>query len=596
MTIPTIDEDEIRSNATAASFERGLEYYHQENVLSLVQRGSLLQAAVQGSDWKPYQVTIDCTFEAIDSAHCTCPYDYDGWCKHIVATLLTVSRKPRQIEQGAGIEELLALLDEEKLRQLLPELVSEYPEIIDTIEQYVRRFATIPSKHTPVTDYGKITLNIASYRQETRNYLREALECAQSEYWEEALIPSGLHSLVGEALSYCDRSEGHNALAILEAITTTCIEEWDEIDEYGGNTEEIAPELEEAFTFVILNTELSPEERQDWQEKLSQWQDEWSVDFSMSLEALRQGWDHPSLIRALQSGNLPSDTQERLSSHSAHKLIEIRLTFLDDHDRDEEYLNFAKAEGRVIAYLTKLIYLDRLEEAIASSATMLTTVEEAYFVAKALRDQGAPEDALAIARRGFTLAADNHGHKLYELALWTCELAESLDDLDTALACGVKAFQESPSLEHYRKLQSLAGEDWPDLQLDLLDFLREFDHWHYKNEKIQIFLQEELIEDAIAAIPDVNSISRTLLDRVMEAAAVINPDWVIEKARPPAEKILDAKKSDSYQEAINWLKQVRNAYYQSGRSAEWKSYRSHLMKEHARKSKFMGLFKYSSLD
>jgi uncharacterized Zn finger protein len=595
MTIPAIDEDEIRSNATAASFERGLEYYHQENVLSLVQRGSLLQAAVQGSDWKPYQVTIDCTEGEIDSADCTCPYDYDGWCKHIVATLLTVSRKPRQIEQGAGIEELLALLDEEKLRQLLPELVSEFPEIIDTIERYVRRFATIPSKRDPMTDSGKITLNLASYRQKTRNYLREALERGQSEYWDEALIPDELSSLVDEAYAYCDRAEGHNALAILEAITTTCIEEWDEIEEYGGNTEEIAPELEEAFTLAILNTELSPEERQDWQEKLGQWQDEWSVDFSMSLEALRQGWDHPSLIRALQYGNLPSDT--RLSPQSAHRLIEIRLTFLDNHDRDEEYLNLAKAEGQVIAYLTKLIYLDRLDEAIAAAATMLTTVEEAYFVAKALRDQGAPGDALAIARRGFTLEANNHGHKLYELALWTCELAESLDDLDTALACGVKAFQESPSLEHYQKLKSLAGEDWPDLQLDLLDFLREQNYWYSRNnEKVQIFLQEELIEDAIAAISDVNSISRTLLDRVMEAAATIDPDWVISKARPPAEKILDAKKSDSYQEAINWLKQVRNAYYQSGRATEWKSYRSQLMKEHARKSKFMGLFKYSSLD
>jgi uncharacterized Zn finger protein len=37
------------------------------------------------------------------------------------------------------------------------------------------------------------------------------------------------------------------------------------------------------------------------------------------------------------------------------------------------------------------------------------------------------------------------------------------------------------------------------------------------------------------------------------------------------------------------------ADYMSGRREEWQTYRESLIKEHGRKSKFMGLFKYQDL-
>ena len=77
----------------------------------------------------------------------------------------------------------------------------------------------------------------------------------------------------------------------------------------------------------------------------------------------------------------------------------------------------------------------------------------------------------------------------------------------------------------------------------------------------------------------------------MDAAISVNPDWVIENARPPAEKILNAKKSEYYDDAIVWLKKVRAAFSESGRQTEWKAYREQLLKDHGRKSKFMALFK-----
>ena len=71
MPLPNLTETTIRQHASAESFERGRNYYQQGAVLSLVQRGMVLQAEVEGSKSFPY--TVSCTFDAngIIAATCT---------------------------------------------------------------------------------------------------------------------------------------------------------------------------------------------------------------------------------------------------------------------------------------------------------------------------------------------------------------------------------------------------------------------------------------------------------------------------------------------------------------------------------------------
>jgi uncharacterized Zn finger protein len=70
-------------------------------------RGNTLQAEVEGSEVDPYRVTLTIDPGGITSALCTCPYDYDGWCKHIVATALTCIRQPLAVEERPTLERLL---------------------------------------------------------------------------------------------------------------------------------------------------------------------------------------------------------------------------------------------------------------------------------------------------------------------------------------------------------------------------------------------------------------------------------------------------------------------------------------------------------
>nr|WP_229124966.1 hypothetical protein [Halapricum desulfuricans] len=70
--------EEIRSLCTEQSFERGVNYYHQDRVQELEVDGDEIRATVRGSNY--YDVAIDIVDDGVRS-HCSCPYDYAGDCK-----------------------------------------------------------------------------------------------------------------------------------------------------------------------------------------------------------------------------------------------------------------------------------------------------------------------------------------------------------------------------------------------------------------------------------------------------------------------------------------------------------------------------------
>jgi uncharacterized Zn finger protein len=385
MTIPPISEKFIRQNSTNVSYQRGQDYYDQDAVISLWQRGQNLQALVQGSEVKPYRVSVDFIGENIKGVSCSCPYAYEGWCKHIVAVLLTCSHRPELIIEKRSLEELLTPINENKLRALLNHLVAKNPEIIETIDKFL-----IPQVSASNAQ-AKITINVKAYRNTVRNELRQCLRMLEEDYSEEDPISDEIYDLVNEAKDYYQKGEPDNAIAILEAIISGCIDQWDDLDNYGAVNDDLSDRIDRVLTAAILTKEFNPQEKETLGENIEQWQDEWSADFEMSLAALQQGWDDPALGEILrgEKTNLGAMYPEFLPSY-LQKLTAIRLEILENQGKDSEYLNLALASGQAVEYLTKLVYLDRIDEAMAAAKTVITKAEEALFFAKALRDESAP--------------------------------------------------------------------------------------------------------------------------------------------------------------------------------------------------------------
>ncbi|HLO86413.1 MAG TPA: SWIM zinc finger family protein [Nostocaceae cyanobacterium] len=581
-----ISEAIIRQNSTTQSFNRGEEYYDNEAVVNLKKRGNLIEADVEGSEYKPYRVTVRFDAGGITFANCTCPYDYDGWCKHIVASLLTCIRQSARITEGQTLESLLDRLDHAQTQSLVQVLVENEPQLIDEIEDFVNSLTAKNAKKTqPYTRKTKI--DTSSFRSRVNYILREAIR--EFEYGsEDDPITEGMLEVIEEARQFAENGDGNNAIVILETITSAYVEKFDELSDYGGESYSIEDPLNEAWTEAILNADISEPEIIDLQVLFESWQDETNLDFTMCLAALQQGWHYEPLQRILKG-----DTNVQLWGEEppifADDLALVRLQILERQQRYQEYLNLALAEGMTKQYLTQLANLGRVEEAMDAAETYMETAEEAYALAKVLREDGYLGEALEIAETGINLPET--GHCLYEFATWTCDLAQGLEEFDTALKASIVAFKAKPSFDDYTKVQELAGENWPTIKPDLIQTLREAEYWNTKEAKVDIFLHEGMIDDAIATVNRETYYASDSVARVMDAAVSHSPEWVIEGAKKRAEPIIEQGKADRYEYAVNWLKKAKAAYFHQGQQAEWFAYRSHLETVHGKKRKLMELFK-----
>ncbi len=88
------------------------------------------------------------------------------------------------------------------------------------------------------------------------------------------------------------------------------------------------------------------------------------------------------------------------------------------------------------------------------------------------------------------------------------------------------------------------------LQPELLDHLRQ-SAFLLAEDRVDIFLHERLVDDAIAAVK--RSTDYGLIERVMDTVVEQRPDWVIRTARRQADRIIDAGKAKYYHHAVNWL-------------------------------------------
>ena len=198
-------------------------------------------------------------------------------------------------------------------------------------------------------------------------------------------------------------------------------------------------------------------------------------------------------------------------------------------------------------------------------------------MAKALHEQGQPEDALRVGERGLSLEGRKN-----RLAGWVRDLAEGLGCRGLALKAAVAAFHADPGLVPYRRVRELAGERWPEHRERLLAHLRQSTSY-LPTGQVEVFLHENLIGDAIAAVE--GKPVGALVAQVADAAIESHPDWVIETCRRPAEEIMDEGRSKHYDEAVNWLAKARGAHLATGREEQWRAYLEELIARHGRKYK-----------
>src|SRR5256885_1511435 len=92
-----VTEAMIYDLADPVVFSRGRDYLRQGAVASMARSEDRVTARVLGGEIEPYRVSVRFGPSGIQETDCTCPYDWGGVCKLVVAVLLACMEQPEAL-------------------------------------------------------------------------------------------------------------------------------------------------------------------------------------------------------------------------------------------------------------------------------------------------------------------------------------------------------------------------------------------------------------------------------------------------------------------------------------------------------------------
>jgi uncharacterized Zn finger protein len=579
--IPPLTDRQIRNRTSENSWARGRSYV--DRVHDVVWRDGELTAQVDGSDWAPYRVHITFLDQEILDAQCSCPYDWGGDCKHIVAVLLCM-RDREDILIRPSLTDLLADLPREALVELLLDLTARHPELVDEVDARSLRAGKGYAAANPATTglaekAPRYTLDATILRRQIVTDMRSAIRDGYDSWGEEAWYDSDLEAALDPALKQARTliAQGavEHALDLLQATTEAWTEGADALDEYVYEyfmdlADEFTVELSECWTEALLRADFNEAARAQWTAYLDDQVEEafGGGSLAMALTAVEQGWDYPPLVAAM-SGNISDmGAWDEDAPLYADRLAKIRLAILDERGDHAAYLNLAQAEGQLLAYLQMLVRRQQSDLAVAEAMEYLDSPSDIHALAQTLFDSGQPKHALALAQQGLSLTDD--GGK-GALAVWLRDAAAARSDQTLALDAARYAFALDLRLANYRAIRRIAKQEWPQFQPELLRIVRQNADTH---AAVEIFLDEGLHADAIAAVDDADWFYD--LGPVIDAVGATHPDWAFGACCKQAEAIISAK-----------LARARDVLVAAGKQTKWDAYFEALVAQHVRKYKLM---------
>lgn len=231
MNAPTFDKTTIRTLATDNSYYRGEQYLKTGRVRNLVIDDHTYRAHVHGTH--RYVVEIWGDGEQLQCS-CSCPYDWDGICKHIVAVMLSILQRQesdQKIERittakpqaSIPLDKLLTSLSAEKLRSFVRLQATEFPQLAENLQIFS---AGASETDKTVADYqAEITsaLQNADFTdpQEYEHYRYEYYDEFDEENQGET-VESVLDTFVAAARKYHAQGNCIENAKIQEAIVRAC--------------------------------------------------------------------------------------------------------------------------------------------------------------------------------------------------------------------------------------------------------------------------------------------------------------------------------------------------------------------------------------
>lgn len=561
--LPHLTEDTVRALSTAQSFERGQSYYREGAVINPVRQGMHLKAACEGSEPTPYRVTATLSEQGVAEASCTCPYDWGGYCKHIVALLLIWVHRPNDFLVR---EETAAVLE----RKSKPELIALIQEMLRR-QPDLERLLEVPlgvggKRRTPV--------DAETYRRQVRHAFR-----GYEGYGAEGDIAEELASIKEIGDRFAAQGDWASAQAVYQAIVNEGLERYGETHDEG----DIAGAIDEAVSGLgecLVHQADDQVTRRGLQRVLFE-VIRWDINFGgieMGSEAGDYLLDHATAedrveIRRWVEEALAKSSRTSTWSREAYFSLLLNLDELDG--QTDTFLRRAEEAELYPQVAGKLLELGRVDEAIATAREHLQQVHEVLGFAEALEGTGRVAEALALVKELVGKSEDQR------VSPWLAERYEKVGDFQTALDLRLQRFRQWLSVDQWAEVQRVAERagTWPELRLRLLAELEREKKYPLL---VDIWLRDKDPERAWEAAQKIPEYSRLdYLYRVARASEDTQPQRAAEVYRALAERAIASRGRDNYHQAAIHLARARDLYRKLGEAAAWEQYMADLRARHS---------------
>jgi uncharacterized Zn finger protein len=590
-----LSEAAIRAGATEKSFARGRELFRRGAVSRVAVQGRTLSGVCEGSESPFYRVRVELDEGGVRSAFCTCPYDFGGYCKHVIALLLSYAHEPESFAARKEPAELLSELSGEQLLALLTKLLGEQPDLYELIEAALAapsvsgRDKTAPPKRREV--------DVEVYRRRVSGIMHGLDHMRASEaYWHVGGLVEELRGVERSAREFLDAGEAEAALRILLTLLEEGSDGFEYLDDSNGELGDFLNGLSATLAEIILSLDVDEDLLSDLDDLHDQLSDYGVEGLGVALLAARHGWEElPASARRgrERSGYTDEDDDTEIDEDEWYAsgwapedpvqvLMRAKLNVLERQGRTDEYLALCLRAGEHLRYALKLLSLGRVPKAVAHALKRLADAGEALTLAQGLRVAGYLEEALRVGERGLRLK----GHKA-ALGRWLGAIEEAQGRTKQALEAWLAAFLEAPSLDLWRTLKRLAGRGWAKLKPEAMSSLEKF----YDKRPLAEVLVEEQEWDAAIKVADRHAEDHGVAATVTDALITRRPEWVIRTSVKHAESLIAPTKSSLYPAAADWLRRAKAAYIHSGQTDEWQHYLQRLKEQYKRRPALMAQLK-----
>ncbi len=211
-SLTQLTESDVQARCTEAVLGRGWSYYTGGAIRQRTRMDDGLQTHVSGTH--VYRVSVRETSGGL-WVTCTCPYNWGGDCKHIIATLLAWLHEPESFHAAGDVQAALAARSKKELVAILADVCAVYPHLVDEFNLFGEATeydpeAVVKKIFSALHPPGDIDIDAGVSRMET--VARHAGRLAQQGQGDVAR--RAYYVLVRECVSFCEDYGAHDVFPL----------------------------------------------------------------------------------------------------------------------------------------------------------------------------------------------------------------------------------------------------------------------------------------------------------------------------------------------------------------------------------------------